>query len=185
MIKSDPSPTSPKQRATKALVSSPSRGEEGDGPQRQPGYSKRTLRLAKQLRREMTSQDMLLWKHLRDRWLGGFNFRDQQPIGPFVSDFACLKEKLIVEGDGSQHADIDYDKRRDEFLTSKGYRVIRFWNNEITSNLNGALETILAALTISSPHEEEDTKALAASYLGDVGEGLLPSNNKTQGASHG
>ncbi len=63
--------------------------------------------------------------------------------------------------------------------------MLRFWNNDILNNLDGVLETILAALTTSSPPEGEDTKALAACRLGDVGEGLVPTNNKTQGAAHG
>ena len=171
MTNSDPSPTSPKPLAAKALVSSPSGGEVGVVARAARGYSGTTLKHAKSLRREMTPQEKLLWRHLRDRRLGGFKFRDQQPLGLFIADFVCQQEKLIVEADGSQHADSTHDARRDAFLKSLGYRVIRFWNNEITRDLTGVLETILAALTRSSPLEGEETKALAASGLGDVGEG--------------
>ena len=180
----DPSPTSPKQQAAKALVSSPSRGEEGFLRPSKRGYSRSTLGRAKRLRRETTPQEKLLWRYLRDRRLGGFKFRDQQPLGPYVGDFVCQKHKLIVEADGSHHAESAHDARRDAFLISKGYRTLRFWNNEIARNLPNVLETILAALT-SSPLEGEETKALATCRLGDVGEGLATSNDKPIGADHG
>ncbi len=133
----------------------------------------------------MTPQEKLLWRHLRDRRLGGFKFRDQQPIGPFIGDFVCQHEKLIVEADGSQHADSDHDARRDAFLKNSGYRVIRFWNNEITANLTGVLETILAALTLPSPLEGEDSEACAQSALAQLGEGYSNLADNKKGANNG
>ena len=74
-------------------------------------------------------------------------FRRQVPVGPYVVDFVCPAAKLVIEIDGGQHADnIDYDRRRSEFLASKGYRVIRFWNNDVLGNLDGVYQTIELAL---------------------------------------
>lgn len=156
MARAYPSPTSPKQQAAKALVSSPSRGEEVSAIRRQPGYTQETLKRAKRLRREMTPEEKLLWGHLRDRRLGGHKFRSQQPIGPYITDFVCHEQKLIVEADGSQHGDCDSDARRDRFLNRKGYRVLRFWNNDIMRNVNGVLEAILAVL--NTPHPSAATR---------------------------
>jgi very-short-patch-repair endonuclease len=145
-----PSPTATSAKARKSLYPLP------QGEKREHGYTPETLRRAKRLRREMTPQEKLLWRQLRDRRLDGFKFRDQQPIGPFIADFVCQKQKLIIEADGSQHADSVHDARRDEFLKSKGYRVMRFWNNEITGNLNAVLDLIKMALSQNpSPLEGE------------------------------
>ncbi|WP_428682006.1 endonuclease domain-containing protein [Sphingopyxis sp.] len=114
------------------------------------GYSQLTLARAKSLRHALTDQEKKLWGALRDRRLGGFKFRKQQPIGPFIADFVCQEQRLIVEVDGSQHADSESDAARDTFLNGKGYRVLRVWNNEVTGNLSGVLTAILAAL--SDPH---------------------------------
>jgi very-short-patch-repair endonuclease len=102
------------------------------------------------LRREMTEAERKLWAVLRSSQLNGAKFRRQQPIGPFVADFVCQEHKLIVEVDGGQHAECRTDERRTAFLQSKGYRVLRFWNNETLNNLAGVAEVIAAAL--SSPH---------------------------------
>jgi very-short-patch-repair endonuclease len=114
------------------------------------GYSRQTLERAKALRRSLTEQEKKLWGALRDRRLGGFKFRKQQPIGPFIADFVCQDRRLIVEVDGSQHAESQTDAGRDAFLNDKGYRVLRVWNNDVTGNLSGVLAAILAAL--SDPH---------------------------------
>ncbi|HZF44677.1 MAG TPA: endonuclease domain-containing protein [Sphingomonadaceae bacterium] len=114
------------------------------------GYTDETLNRAKALRREMTVAERLLWKHLRGRQLAGAKFRKQQPIGPFIGDFVCQEKRLIVEADGGQHADSETDVQRTRFLESKGYRVIRFWNNEILQNIEGVLTAIMRVL--ESPH---------------------------------
>jgi very-short-patch-repair endonuclease len=151
MDRAYPSPTSPKQQAAKALVYSALRGEEGNAARKQPGYTQETLKRAKRLRREMTPEETLLWGQLRDRRLAGHKFRSQQPIGPYIADFVCQEQKLIIEADGSQHNESKSDARRDAFLVSKGYRVLRFWNNDITRNLTGVLEAIHAVLTTPQP----------------------------------
>jgi len=114
------------------------------------GYSNETLERAKSLRHALTDQEKKLWGALRDRRLGGFKFRKQQPIGPFIADFVCQEKRLIVEVDGSHHAESQTDAARDAFLKGKGYRVLRVWNNDVTGNLSGVLTAILAAL--SDPH---------------------------------
>jgi very-short-patch-repair endonuclease len=144
---------SPTETSAKARKSPPPLLQ---GERRERGYAQETLKRAKALRREMTPQERLLWGQLRNRRLGGFKFRDQQPIGPYIADFVCQKQRLIIEADGSQHAGSVHDARRDEFLKSKGYRVMRFWNNEITGNLNAVLELIAEALSQNpSPLEGE------------------------------
>jgi very-short-patch-repair endonuclease len=98
----------------------------------------------------MTDAERKLWTILRARQLGGAKFRRQQPIGPFIADFVCQEARLIVEADGGQHAENVGDVRRTAFLESKGYRVLRFWNNDILQNLEGVAESVLGAL--STPH---------------------------------
>ncbi len=111
------------------------------------GYKPQTLKHAKQLRRDMTPQERLLWNRLRDRQVGGYKFRKQQPIGPYIVDFICHEKKLIVEADGSQHYDSDHDLARDQWLKKQDYSVLRYRNNEINENLEGVLEAILIALS--------------------------------------
>jgi very-short-patch-repair endonuclease len=115
------------------------------------GYTGRTLTKAKRLRREMTDAERKLWSVLRDRRLEGAKFRRQQPIGPFVADFVCQEQRLIIEADGGQHAESVSDNRRTLFLESKGYRLLRFWNNDIMSNLDGVAQVIAAALLTPHP----------------------------------
>lgn len=83
---------------------------------------------------------------MKRRQLDGFKFRRQHPIGRYIVDFVCLEEKLIVEADGGQHNESTNDSARTAWLASKGYRVIRYWNNEILTNTDGVLEAILVAL---------------------------------------
>ena len=102
---------------------------------------------AKQLRENLTDVERLLWFSLRDRQLDDYKFRRQSPIGEYVVDFVCAECKLVVEIDGGQHAvQKTRDNRRSAWLEGQGYRVIRFWNNDVIENLDGVLEVILAAL---------------------------------------
>ncbi|WP_322618619.1 endonuclease domain-containing protein [Deinococcus terrestris] len=100
---------------------------------------------ARELRRRSTPEERLLWSRLRNRQLGAV-FRRQQPLGFYFADFACLEHKLIVELDGSQHTNSAYDAVRDADLRARGFRVLRFWNNEVRDNLDGVLERIAGAL---------------------------------------
>ena len=102
---------------------------------------------ARSLRRRQTDAEKFLWQHLRNRQLNGCKFRRQQPISPYIVDFACLEKKLIIELDGSQHMKaMEYDKPRDNFLKGKGFTVLRFWNNEIFAETEAVLELIYRKL---------------------------------------
>ncbi|MGH6671582.1 MAG: endonuclease domain-containing protein, partial [Xanthobacteraceae bacterium] len=104
---------------------------------------------------------MLLWKRLRTIGTAGTHFRRQVPIGPYVADFACMAARLVIELDGSQHARIARkakDEARTRWLQSEGYRVIRFWNNDLANNMTGVLETVYAALYGSRDHLQRPLK---------------------------
>ena len=107
---------------------------------------------ARNLRRQSTDAERLLWRHLRDRELAGLKFRRQRPLGNFIVDFVCLEQRLIVEVDGGQHAtQRQKDAHREAFLKRQGYRVLRFWNNEVLSNTEGVLEEIVRASQSDDP----------------------------------
>ena len=89
---------------------------------------------ARQMRREPTEAERRMWRLLRDRRLGGFKFRRQEQLGRYIVDFVCFEQKLIVELDGSQHAESAYDAERDAWLRSRDFIVLRFWNNEVFEN---------------------------------------------------
>lgn len=101
---------------------------------------------ARKLRRNETEEEIRLWSDLRNRNLNGYKFIRQVPLGPYVVDFLCRTEKLIVEVDGVHHAESDVDQSRTEWLNRHGYSVLRFWNPEITRERGAVLETILAVL---------------------------------------
>jgi very-short-patch-repair endonuclease len=101
---------------------------------------------ARALRGAHTDAEARLWAALRDRRLGGFKWRRQVPIGPFIVDFYCPSARLVVECDGGQHAEqIEYDERRTRFLGGEGLRVLRFWNSEVLNNSDGVCLAILNA----------------------------------------
>ena len=87
-----------------------------------------------------------LWNELKDRRLGGYKFVRQLPIGPFFADFACREARVVVEVDGSHHADGTYDRKRDEFMRSEKYSILRLWNVDVLAHTTEVCETILAAL---------------------------------------
>jgi very-short-patch-repair endonuclease len=110
---------------------------------------------ARQLRKAMTRQEVWLWARLRGLRELGFHFRRQSPIGGYIVDFECCKAHLIVELDGGHHNRDDHEKRdivRDDRLGKLGYLVLRFWNHEIDSNVEGVLPVIHANLLDRSPH---------------------------------
>ena len=117
--------------------------------------------MAHRLRADATETEILLWKRLRTIETHGTHFRRQVPIGPYVADFACMAARLVIELDGSQHATDERrakDAQRTRWLESEGYRVIRFWNNELAHNMDGVLETIYAALYGSRDSEMQSLK---------------------------
>lgn len=103
------------------------------------------------LRRNQTQAELLLWQHLRNRRQLGWKFRRQHRIGPYLVDFVCLQNRLVVELDGSQHLEHSgYDRRRTDFLGNLGFRVLRFWNDDVILRTHSVLDEIAASL--SAPH---------------------------------
>ncbi len=100
-------------------------------------------KLARELRNNTTDAERLLWKYLRARQLEGLKFRRQEPIGDYIVDFICYEKSIIIEVDGGQHFEEIKDQERDKHLMSKGFKVKRFWNNEVLTNIEGVIEVIL------------------------------------------
>src|SRR5438034_9875017 len=113
---------------------------------------------ARWLRRNTTDAERVLWRGLRAGQIGG-RFRRQYPIPPYVADFACIEARLIVEADGSQHGRPGVDAVRDKRLAEAGWRMLRFWDNEILQNRAGVLEIIAEALASQSRRKHSDSDA--------------------------
>lgn len=106
---------------------------------------------AKNLRKNLTDAEQKMWWDLREFKKLGFHFRKQAPIGHYIIDFVCLKHKIIIELDGGHHTEDTqraHDIKRDTWLKSEGFKVLRFWNDEFFKNRNGVLDTILNALPL-------------------------------------
>jgi len=111
---------------------------------------------ARELRRQMTPAERLLWRHLCRKQLGGLRFRRQHPTDRFIVDFYCAEHRLVVEIDGDVHAaQTEYDEARTEWLEARGYRVIRFTNQEVRHQLPAVLEAIYTACSGPIPDEEQ------------------------------
>ena len=107
---------------------------------------------ARNLRKKSTDAERILWSRLKAKQLNGYKFRRQHPIGNYIVDFVCLSEKLIVELDGGQHAiQKEKDAKRDSWLRNEGYKILRFWNNDVFENINGVLAVISRYLDSPSP----------------------------------
>jgi very-short-patch-repair endonuclease len=118
---------------------------------------KRRTELARHLRRRQTDAERQLWFRLRDRRLAGLKFKRQVPIGGYVVDFLCADARLIVEIDGGQHqTQSRADASRTATLEKIGYLVVRYWNNDILSNIDGVLHDILSVIPqeLSPPHPD-------------------------------
>ena len=109
------------------------------------------IAIAKKLRINSTDTEKYLWKYLRGRQLEGFKFRRQQPIGKYIADFINLERKIIIEVDGGQHLENKKDKLRDKWLEEQGYEVLRFWDNEVLTNIEGVMESIRKKIYSPSP----------------------------------
>ena len=106
---------------------------------------------AKQLHRNMTPAEVKLWARLRAHRLEGIHFRNQHAIGNYVVDFYAPRKKLIIELDGSQHLEQEaYDKERTEYLESKGYTVLRLWNNNVMNEIESVIRAIIQAMESES-----------------------------------
>jgi very-short-patch-repair endonuclease len=109
---------------------------------------------ARALRGEMTLAERRLWSELRGKQIEGHRFRRQHPLGSYIADFACLEKMLVIELDGGQHQEqVEYDERRTAFMQQQGWQVLRFWNNDVMNNLDGALTRVVAALTFTPPSQ--------------------------------
>ena len=99
------------------------------------------------LRKRLTDAERLLWRHLRNREMGGWKFKRQYPVGPYIVDFICVDKNVVIEVDGAQHAENeDSDLHRSAFLNKMGYRVFRLWNNQVLQETEAVLEAIFAIL---------------------------------------
>jgi very-short-patch-repair endonuclease len=110
------------------------------------GPDRKSVRIARRLRVNQTDAETVLWNRIRNRQLDGYKFARQAPIGAYVCDFVCREKLIVIEVDGGQHAESAADAIRDRYLNTEGYRVLRFWNNDVLGNLDGVLITIQAAL---------------------------------------
>jgi len=129
------------------------------------------------MRSHPTDAEHRLWHLLRAKRLAEWKFRRQAPIGPFTPDFVCHAAKLIVEADGGQHGGTR-DARRDAWFESQGFRVLRFWNNDIFTNEEGVLTAIVAALEAAAAASSRDGRAPLSN--------LSPTGGERQnGAPHG
>ncbi len=111
---------------------------------------KKIVAIARKLRHDLTDAEKYLWYCLQNKNLGGLKFRKQSPIGKYIVDFVCFEKKVVIEIDGGQHAaNKAADAIRDEWLSSQGFKILRFWNNEIMQNRDAALQKILDATKIN------------------------------------
>jgi very-short-patch-repair endonuclease len=102
---------------------------------------------ARELRKNLTEAEHALWKHLRLRQLAGYKFRRQQPLGKYIVDFVCFEKRLIIEIDGGQHSEqVAYDSERTAWLETQGFRILRFWNNQVLKEIEVVKEVIWEAL---------------------------------------
>ena len=108
-------------------------------------YNQKLKEISRQLRKNMTNAEKRLWAKIRMRQLQGYQFYRQKPIGDYIVDFFCPRAKLVIELDGSHHLigeTIEYDRIRDDYLSSLGLRVLRFTNTEVMTNIKGVVERI-------------------------------------------
>ena len=110
---------------------------------------------ARELRKNPTDGERALWRHLRKRQLGGYKFRRQQPIGQYIVDFVSFEGRVVIEVDGGQHSQqMDYDSKRTAWLEAQGYRVLRFWNNQVLKEIEAVKAIISKVLEseLNTPH---------------------------------
>jgi very-short-patch-repair endonuclease len=115
------------------------------------GPDRKLTRIARRLRVNQTDAETVLWNRIRNRQIDGHKFVRQEPIGGYICDFVCRERRLIIEVDGGQHSESVADVIRDGRLTAEGFRVVRFWNNDVLGNLEGVLVTIQSELSKQEP----------------------------------
>lgn len=137
---------------------------------RPPRSNPKTRTRAIELRKELTPAERKLWSKIRNDQLG-VNFRRQHAIGNFIPDFICIEKKLVIELDGSQHLEQEeYDKKRTKYLELQGYKVIRFWNNQVMNEINAVILVIMEELK-TTPPQPSPNPTVILSDLGRVSEG--------------
>ena len=135
------------------------------------------------LRGRMTNAECKLWFALRDRRFASFKFRRQVPVGPFIADFICYDRRVVVAVDGGQHADSAIDRRRDRWFAANGFLVLRFWNNDVLSNLEGVLSSILDALRQHTPHPARASRGRPSPARGEGMERVARARDTSAGAA--
>lgn len=146
-------------------------------------YDEPVLDHAKKLRQNSTEAERILWGYIKGKKLERYKFRRQQPMGPYIADFYCAAAKLVIELDGSQHGEeknIAYDTERTAFMEKAGYRVLRFWNNEVLQNIADVGDKILEAL-VTPPDFSKEKSALPQGEGGSGGTIALQAMADTQG----
>jgi len=109
------------------------------------------------LRKHLTDAEQHLWKYLRRQHLAGARFRRQVPIGPYIADFVCLTPRLVIELDGGQHAvEVAHDQARTQFLSAQGFKVLRFWNNDVLQRTEAVLAVIAKTLNELSDRADQE-----------------------------
>jgi very-short-patch-repair endonuclease len=115
-----------------------------------PQFRQRPTLRAQALRNEATPAERRLWTRLSRSQLG-HKFSRQMPVGPFIADFLCRSQRLVIELDGGQHCENARDEARTRWIEAQGYRLIRFWNNEVMENMDGVLTAVGEALRLPPP----------------------------------
>ncbi|MBA3670361.1 MAG: endonuclease domain-containing protein, partial [Sphingomonas sp.] len=115
-----------------------------------PHFRQRPTLRAQELRNNATDAERKLWRTVSRSQLG-HKFSRQMPVGPFIIDFMCRQKRLVIELDGGQHADSPKDEARTRFIEAQGFRVIRFWNNDVMANIEGVIWTVSEALKLPPP----------------------------------
>ena len=124
---------------------------------------------ARSLRKADNDAEKALWSELKGRQSNGAKFTRQFPIGPYFADFACRESRLVIELDGSQHIDSEYDRRRDNFMVEAGWSVLRFWNIDALIEREAVISTIMAALERRlDPVEAPDLRFVTASTYQEI-----------------
>ena len=152
---------------------SPLVGEGGVRPSRTPGEGATlpSVQKARSLRGRMTDAERKLWYMLRDRRFAAAKFRRQVPLGRYVADFLSFERHVVVKVDGGQHSGSRSDITRDDWFWSQGFTVVRFWNNDVLTNLRGAFTLLANIVEANTPHPASQLRAAAVPPSPTRGEG--------------